>query len=854
VNVDLTQRLAGFEGRLRSLEQELAELKRLGVAPEPEQEPEPEPVAVTGTWWQEQEPAPLPAPGPARPPGPPRPPREPLFRAPEVDWADVLGARALAIAGGVVTVLGIVFFFALAVNRGWVGPELRVGLGSLASALVFAGGFELRRRFGRTHASLAAVGAGIAGAYATLLFAAARYDLLPDLAALVLAGGIAAVGVATSLAWSAELVAALGLVGAMLVPAVAVADTGVTRVGTGFVAVVLAAAGAVALRRRWTWLLVASAAASLPQIAVLVAEGDRGDAGAVTLAAAFVALYALLGVGRQLGADARLDPFGASFVTGAAGLVAVSSLHLLDHTARGIALLVVAAAYGAGAAVFFRTRRDLSSLLWAAGLILAAGAAEGLLSGLGLATVWAAQGAVLAWLAARSGEPRFRLGSIGYLGLAAAHALLLEAPVRELFNPTVDPASGAPALLAVAAGLVVLAVYAAGDVRRGAALGAVLFAADAASLGVLDLVQSQSTFDWGEVAVTGLWALLALAALVLGLRLERSLLALGGLLALGAPVAKAVVFDPSLVEPERWYGLVAAGAATVAGGFLYQLLERRLQTLDLPGLLLHGVGLGLAAGGVVELLGDDRLGSSLGLVAAVYALLAASVVPFARQRDHATLLGAVALAFAACAAAESLDGTTLVLSWAALAVGPALAARPLREPRFLVAIVAGLVLARSARGELPRRAATRSAAYEDLVSAFRELELRSRIPALWTAGVLGLYALSLAVLELFERVSPGDVHARFQRGHTAVSACWALVALGLLYAGLTRRARPLRVGGLALFGAALAKLFLYDLATLSSITRALSFLAVGALLLVAGFFYQRLSEQLSLRDGGPVTS
>ena len=56
--------------------------------------------------------------------------------------------------------------------------------------------------------------------------------------------------------------------------------------------------------------------------------------------------------------------------------------------------------------------------------------------------------------------------------------------------------------------------------------------------------------------------------------------------------------------------------------------------------------------------------------------------------------------------------------------------------------------------------------------------------------------------------------------------------------------RGLRVAGFALFGLALAKLFLYDLAYLSSITRALSFLAVGAVLLLAGFFYQRVTADL----------
>ena len=37
------------------------------------------------------------------------------------------------------------------------------------------------------------------------------------------------------------------------------------------------------------------------------------------------------------------------------------------------------------------------------------------------------------------------------------------------------------------------------------------------------------------------------------------------------------------------------------------------------------------------------------------------------------------------------------------------------------------------------------------------------------------------------------------------------------------------------------KIFLYDLARLSSVTRALSFLGVGAVLLAAAFFYQRLT-------------
>ena len=83
-----------------------------------------------------------------------------------------------------------------------------------------------------------------------------------------------------------------------------------------------------------------------------------------------------------------------------------------------------------------------------------------------------------------------------------------------------------------------------------------------------------------------------------------------------------------------------------------------------------------------------------------------------------------------------------------------------------------------------------------------------------------------------------------------MSALWGGLGLALLYIGLTRGRRALRLGGFALFGVSLGKLFLYDLSQLSSVTRALSFLAVGAVLLLAGFFTQRLTAQLGDR-GGP---
>jgi uncharacterized membrane protein len=118
---------------------------------------------------------------------------------------------------------------------------------------------------------------------------------------------------------------------------------------------------------------------------------------------------------------------------------------------------------------------------------------------------------------------------------------------------------------------------------------------------------------------------------------------------------------------------------------------------------------------------------------------------------------------------------------------------------------------------------------------------RLRTAFIWLCGALSLYAATLVILQLAENLGSAGVETSFQRGHTAVSSLWAVVGLGLLYAGLKRGRRELQIGGFVLFGISLAKLFVYDLAFLSSIARAFSFLAVGALILVAGFFYQRLA-------------
>jgi uncharacterized membrane protein len=111
-------------------------------------------------------------------------------------------------------------------------------------------------------------------------------------------------------------------------------------------------------------------------------------------------------------------------------------------------------------------------------------------------------------------------------------------------------------------------------------------------------------------------------------------------------------------------------------------------------------------------------------------------------------------------------------------------------------------------------------------------------------AVGALYLLSLGILEVAQRTFGGSVETDFERGHVGVSIVWALIGLGLLVAGLLRGSSLVRYCGLALFGLSLAKIFLFDLSALSSVARALSFIAVGGLVLAGGFFLQKLSSQM----------
>jgi uncharacterized membrane protein len=830
---------------------------------------------------------------PAPAAAPAAPPAAPVFTAPaptaapsrrsferELDWSDLLGARALAWAGGVVTVLGILFFFVLAANRGWLLPEIRVALGATMSAALVAAGFWVRRRFGSLYAAVSAAGAGIAGAYATLLAATALYDFVPEPWALVAAAVIAATGAVTALAWSSQTVAGLGLIGAILVPLMAFAENGeLSFVGTSFVALMLAGTAVVALRTGWRDLILLAGAASLVQIAGLTAQAEASAWGVFWLASTFWLLYLGIGLAWQLIRGRRgIEGVSGVFVITGGALATYASLFLLDERA-GYGLLVVAALYGLLAAGFLRLERyrDLSSVLGAVSVIVAAIAAGVLLSQTSLTFVWCAVAILLAWLAGTARESRLLLPALAYAALGVGYALAVEAEPRDLFIETAHPGSGALAVVTAGAALALFGFFAGrqhvrvSETPLGRALDlAVRFVCEqgrvylwtagvlslyAASLGILELFVRFSDFDWGHTALAGLWAAAGLVLVAAGVRAGRAL-DIGGLALLALTAVEVVAFDSTTLQHTAWgmSFLVVAAAGALAGIEYGRLSPFQLRLI--PAGWAAVVSALLAIGGV-EILADSdwheisTQGGALVLVAAFYGALAVPI--FRSHRDLSTIYWSVALAIATGALTLLVADFWLVLAGALGATALAVLGRRTAETRIELAGAAAFALtglyalasqappddlftsSTHPAGGTPSVLVLLAAAVAGAF-AFRWRPLR--LGSAWAAGGLALYAASLGVLELFVKVSD------FGWGHVALAAFWGAVALAILEAGLRRNRLELQIASAALFAFATLELP-YDWDELGYTKAAFASLAVAVASLAAGIEYARLRERLA---------
>lgn len=77
-----------------------------------------------------------------------------------------------------------------------------------------------------------------------------------------------------------------------------------------------------------------------------------------------------------------------------------------------------------------------------------------------------------------------------------------------------------------------------------------------------------------------------------------------------------------------------------------------------------------------------------------------------------------------------------------------------------------------------------------------------------------------------------------------LSIVWGIYALSLVVQGIRKKQKHLRLAAIVLFLVTLIKLFLYDLAGSGTITKTVSFISLGVLLLVVSFLYNKYKDVL----------
>src|SRR5829696_50371 len=755
---------------------------------------------------------------PPPPPTTPRPAvtaaRQPARERRAVSVEDLIGGRVLPWAGAIAVLLGVAFFVAVAIGRGWLGETARIVLAYGGSGALLATGAWLYERRGRTQAALAMVGTATASAFLTTAAAVQLYALFPAVVGLCAAFGIGSLSTALALRWNSRTVAALGMLGALSAPFLL--SAGASDAGIAFTAVALACSTGILLLRRWDWLAVAVFAVSAPQL-LGWAAAESSPVEIVVAVVTFWALWMVAALGHELlVARPTVQPVPA-LLSLAAPLVAAAggyaALALSGHSTAGTWLIAGLGVAHVALAIVARRSDGLSDeigrLLLAGGVAMANTAWGLIADGPSVAVGWAASAVGVGLLARRDKVDREIAGLVlgAQLALSTLHVLLFQAAPGVTFQE-LGRGDGFAALASLAS--LAAAAFVGARLTRGERSLRIAF--DATAMAALAWAEA---FALDGAALTAAWAGQAVVLARIASTERDDLARYGSFAFLLLAIGHTVAFE---AKPAMLDAGGADALAAVAG--------------------LGSLAIGLFA--CARLMRADS--EERAVIAALAAMSAAYLAPFVLDGPvlvAAWAAGALALV-ASAALLKGRDAEVVLLAapgWLALGAIHVLAYEA--PPRALVHGAPDVAAATLAVAALA--AALIGAAR--LTGAGDLPRLR---PALEVVGATAaIYAASVAIVSAFPPAATGLDPAIYglgvrQQGQMLLSAFWAGTGLLALVWGLLRDERSRRVGGLALLSLALAKVFLYDLAALDSIYRVVSFVALGVLLLVGAFAYQRM--------------
>lgn len=550
-------------------------------------------------------PRPTSGPGPAPTPQPARPTLPDPARANLPSWWQKEGAvtRILAVAGAVVTLVGIAMLLALAMQQGWFVPELRVALGVLlAVSLVIAGHVVRARETSRGRSSAAPVAlaaTGYAAGYLDVVAVTTVYGWVPQAAGLALAGVVAITGLLLARRWDSQLLAVLTVLGATLLAPVVTERFG--DAVSLFVVVLSAAALLARGDRGWPVLAMARTipASGLILLGIAVAVGDGVPSKVAIVAAATLTGLALVGA-VSAGRHHREDLVGSATLA-AATVALLVSFGVHGETLRTTGFALVAVAFAVALAVTSRSPigpvpTPLATTIGATSGVSAlfavmSGAPERwvvtgiLITALGYAaaavttrsrvTLWVASGIAV-------------VGSIAYLTHPTAYVELWMAREHDAMTALLDSllAGGTAAVGAWGVDVVRGIPQRVRRITRIAALIAGLTTSAVAVISIGLLVSEhfwlpETGFLAGHALATMLWMVTSAWLLLRGLRTEahRGLSLRLGLGLAAVSVAKLFLFDLATLDGVwRVVAFIVTGLLLLASGTAYAKALERTRT------------------------------------------------------------------------------------------------------------------------------------------------------------------------------------------------------------------------------------------------------------------------------------
>ncbi len=385
-----------------------------------------------------------------------------------------------------------------------------------------------------------------------------------------------------------------------------------------------------------------------------------------------------------------------------------------------------------------------------------------------------------------------------------------------------------------------------------------------------------TTVDGGSIAFVAM----ALAASVGVLLWQRwNWLSLGAF-AVSAPQLIAWIWNSEFItfegeavptEPRLLVLAVLAGfwVLYAAAAFGYELRSGGEEKLPVASwLLLLCSSLFVVGFGCIVVGGDSALalnGWIFGFAAA-HLLLGGVAIRFGIHREIGSLLTGGGIALGSIGLANALDGPTLVAVWSAMAAALAYMATRVDRgfapglsdaQRLLIGAFGFLALGimHLLVVEAPPSAVVNGV--EDLGSSLvaiaccsgaalacwhwgRQIEPKAATVTGFVGAAGFVYLGSVLIIDAIGADASGEAR---EIGQSWLSAFWTAAGLGAVVWGMLRKSPNARLGGLALLMVAIAKVWTYDLAELEELARALSFVALGLLLLAGAFAYQRFKPE-----------